>query len=322
MTTTTAPGKVILVGEHAVVYGQPAIAVPIWERFASATIVDAPAGAGCILHIPGIDLRLIVAEVPAEGREIQPLAHVARLALQSAGVSENPDWTISLESNLPIASGLGSGAALSTAMVRAIFAHVGKEVTPSEVSALVLESEKFYHGTPSGIDNAVIALGKPIYFVKDTSIEMIEVGAPQDMAAPDDALMLLIADSGITSPTRQAVEGVKMRWLAEPARYNFLFNEIGMLAEQARSAMIKRDPVRLGRILDRNHHLLLEMGVSSPEVDNLVLAARSAGVYGAKLSGAGKGGNVIALVRPRLVEHASEILRSAGAKDVFGVQLR
>jgi mevalonate kinase len=268
-----------------------------------------------------MDLRMYVADVPAEGREIQPLCHVARLALAAAGAPANPDWSITLESTIPIASGLGSGAALSAAMVRAIFAHAGKAVAPEEVSALVLESEKFYHGTPSGIDNAVIALGKPIWFVKGKQPEVIEVGETRDATVQSEPLTLLIADSGVASPTRQVVEGVKLRWIAEPARYNFLFNEIGMLAEQARSALFKDNPDRLGRIFDRNHRLLVEMGVGSPETEALIHAAHSAGVYGAKISGAGKGGNVIALVRPRQVEHASEVLLSAGAKGVIRVEL-
>lgn len=323
MTTATAPGKIILVGEHAVVYGQPAIAAPVWDRVATATITDAPAGAGCTLQVPAIDLRLFVADVPAEGREIQPLAHVARLALAAAGVSPNPDWSIVLESDLPIAGGLGSGAALSTAMVRALFAHAGKQISPEEVSALVLESEKFYHGTPSGIDNTVIALGKPIWFIKGKQVETIEIGAnaPADSVEPAEPLTLLIADSGIASPTREVVEGVKLRWVGEPARYNFLFNEIGQLAEQARAALLKRDPVRLGRIFDRNHWLLVEMGVNSPETERLVQAARTAGAYGAKISGAGKGGNIIALVRPRHAPHAAEILLDAGAKTVITTTL-
>jgi len=321
-TTTTAPGKIILVGEHAVVYGQPAIAAPVWERAATAMIVDAPDGSGCTLHVPAIDLRLYVADVPAEGREIQPLGHVARLALVAAGAPVNPDWSITLESAIPIASGMGSGAALSTALVRAIFAHASKEVSPEAVSALVYESEKFYHGTPSGIDNAVIALGKPIWFVKGKETEIIEVGVPKDAAGESEPFTLLVADSGVASPTRQVVEGIKLRWVAEPARFNFLFNEIGMLAEQARTALQKGDPLRLGRIFDRNHHLLVEMGVGSPETEALIQAAHSAGVYGAKISGAGKGGNVIVLVRPRQVEHAMEVLLSAGAREVIGVELK
>lgn len=320
-TTVTAPGKVILVGEHAVVYGQPAIAAPVWERLATATLDDAAQGAGCTLHVPAIDLHLYVADAPAEGREIQPLGYVARLALAAAGVPANPDWTITLDSAIPIASGLGSGAALSTAMVRGIFAHAGKEISPGEVSALVYESEKFYHGTPSGIDNTVIALGKPIWFVKGKEAEIIEVGAPQDAAGSSEPFTLLIADSGVASPTRQVVEGVKLRWGAEPARYNFLFNEIGMLAEQARTALFRGDPVRLGRVFDRNHRLLVEMGVGSPETEALVEAGHSAGVYGAKISGAGKGGNVIVLVRPRQAEHATEVLLSAGARGVIPITL-
>lgn len=313
ITTATAPGKIIIVGEHAVVYGQPAIAAPLTQRLATATIEDAAAGSGCTLYSP-----VMGAQVPLALAAEQPLGHVASLAIRAAQVLENPDWTISLESEIPIASGLGSGAALSAALVRAIFGHAGSEVTPQQVSALVYESEKFYHGTPSGIDNTVVALGKPIWFVKGQTPEVIEIGAPSDADGESgDPLTLLVADSGVTSPTRDAVEEVRLRWIAEPARLNFLFNEIGMLAEQARAALRKGDPVRLGRIFDRNHRLLVEMGVGSPETERLVQAARSAGAYGAKISGAGKGGNIIALVKPRHAAHAAEILLDAGAREMI-----
>ena len=124
MTTAIAPGKIILIGEHAVVYGRPAIAAPVWGLQATATILDAPPGTGCLISAPDVDLHFSLAEVGDE----QPLALVLRLALRRIGMTHIPDWQVKLHSELPIAGGLGSGAALSAALVRAIFAHTQQTI--------------------------------------------------------------------------------------------------------------------------------------------------------------------------------------------------
>ena len=189
MTTASAPGKIILVGEHAVVYGRPAIAVPLWDVTATATITERTAGVGCLLVAHDLGMRLPLAAAAPD----QPLALVVRLALVQLGQPSNPNWQIDLRSAIPVASGLGSGAALSAALVRALYQHVGRRVSPAQVSELVYESERFYHGTPSGIDNTVIAYGQPIWFIKG------EPPVPFTLTRP---LTLAIADSGIAAPTK------------------------------------------------------------------------------------------------------------------------
>ena len=161
MFLATAPGKVILVGEHAVVYGRPAIAAPVWQTVATATIAPAAPGSGCHIIAPDVGLALRLADAGDD----EPLAVVTRLALARLGITRAPDWQITLHSDIPIASGMGSGAALSTALVRAVMLGAGHAAEPAEVSDLVYESERFYHGTPSGIDNTVVAYGMPIWFV-------------------------------------------------------------------------------------------------------------------------------------------------------------
>ncbi len=283
MTTATAPGKIILTGEHAVVYGRPAIAVPVWDVVAKATIVNLASGADCVLIAPdvGLHLRLV------DATDDLPLALVARLTLARLGLPANPAWQIEVCSEIPIASGLGSGAALSAALVRAICAHAGQLASPALVSELVFESERFYHGTPSGIDNTVIAYGEPIWFVK---------GEPPLPFRPRYPFTLVIADSGIPAPTKETVGDVRRWSQAHPTRYTKLFNAIGAVAHRARQAIEQGALAELGRCFDQNQVLLEELGVSSAPLATLIHAARQAGALGAKLSGGGRGGNMIALV--------------------------
>ncbi|MEZ4663580.1 MAG: hypothetical protein R2911_39060 [Caldilineaceae bacterium] len=187
----SAPGKVILLGEHAVVYGRPAIAVPVWETTATAVITDAEPGRGAIA---ARDLGQVFPLVTPAGAEEHPFSMVTRLTLARLHLPPNPDWRIELTSTIPIASGLGSGAALSAALVRAIFATTGQNADAATVSALVYESERYFHGTPSGIDNTVIAYGAPVWFIK---------GTPPQSFTPAAPFTLAIADSGIASPTKR-----------------------------------------------------------------------------------------------------------------------
>ncbi len=108
MTTATAPGKIILAGEHAVVYGRPAIAIPVWQATAQANISDLPPGSGCRVNAPQVNINASLADLPPD----DAIALVTRLALQRLALPQPPDWEIQLHSSIPIASGLGSGAAI------------------------------------------------------------------------------------------------------------------------------------------------------------------------------------------------------------------
>ncbi|MBV7327578.1 mevalonate kinase [Chloroflexi bacterium TSY] len=307
MTTASAPGKVILFGEHAVVYGRPAIAVPVWDVTATATITQQTPGSGCIVVAHDTDQILSLAH---SGNE-EPLAVLVRLALKHLSIRRMPDWRIDLLSTIPIVSGLGSGAAVSAAIVRALFAHTGRQVQAEVVSQLVYETEKLFHGTPSGIDNTVIAHEKPVWFVKGTQPEPF---------TPVGSITLVIADSGISSPTKEAVGDVRMAWQADAVRYEELFDTIGQLVTRARSVLEQTDPARqveLGSLMNQNQEILRDIGVSSSTLDHLIQAALNAGALGAKLSGGGRGGNIIALVDEQTASPVQQALKEAGAKRVI-----
>ena len=308
MFLATAPGKVILVGEHAVVYGRPAIAAPVWQTVATATIAPAAPGSGCHIIAPDVGLALRLADAGDD----EPLAVVTRLALARLGITRAPDWQITLHSDIPIASGMGSGTALSTALVRAVMLGAGHAAEPAEVSDLVYESERFYHGTPSGIDNTVVAYGMPIWFVK---------GQPPEPFVPAQPISLAIADSGIRSPTKETVGDVRRAWSEDPARYEDIFDEIGRTVLAARHALEAGDSLELGRVMDANQTLLERLDVSSPVLATLIGAARKAGALGAKLSGGGRGGNMIALVDDRVMRPVCDALAAAGARRVIVTQI-
>jgi mevalonate kinase len=309
MTLAYAPGKVILFGEHAVVYGHPAIAVPVTEVQAQACVEPGLVGKGTVVNAPDLGRSVVLHDAADD----DPLAHIVRLALEAIGGEQDPDLIITVTSTIPVARGMGSGAAVSTAIVRALFQHYHYWLPSRGISDLVYQTEVLYHGRPSGIDNTVIAFEKPIYFVKDEGWEVFWVGVP---------FLLAIADTGIESSTREVVGDLRRRYQADTERYDPLFDQIGEIAVAARSAIEQEQCERLGHLMDQNHSLLQQLGVSCPELDRLVMAAREGGALGAKLSGAGWGGNMIALITEETRERIGMLLRLAGAVQVIITEVR
>jgi mevalonate kinase len=307
-TRSSAPGKIILFGEHAVVYGQPAIAVPVTQVKATATVDAAPTGSGLTIVASDLGERIVF----TQASQNDPLAAAAQTTLSYLSASE-PDAILTIKSAIPISSGLGSGAAVSTALTCALAKFLGHPLEPAEVGKLVYETEKIHHGTPSGIDNTVIAYEKPIYFTRGEPVERLNVGEP---------FTLLIADTGKPSPTKKIVERVRRAHKRETAHYDALFDQIGDIAAEARGAIESGDIETLGPLMDENHELLIELGVSSSPLDELVEAARLTGALGAKLSGAGQGGNVIALVEDDFAKEVTEALKEAEAARVIQTKIR
>lgn len=309
MTRAHACGKVILFGEHAVVYGWPAVAVPVSEVQAEAAVEPGTRGQGLVVEAPDLERQVIVREAGDD----EPLAHIVRKTMKAMRRDGDPDLTITVASRVPIARGMGSGAAVSAAIVRALTRHCGHWFASQAVSDLVFETEVIYHGTPSGIDNTVIAFEKPVYFVKDAMQEIFWVGEP---------FLLAIGDTGIRSSTREVVGDLRRRYEADPTRHDLLFQRIGEIADGARRAMELGEIRTLGRLMDDNHALLQELGVSCPELDRLVTAAREGGALGAKLSGSGRGGNMIALIPEETRGRVDMMLRLAGASNVIVTEVR
>ena len=225
------------------------IAVPVTQVRATATITAGQPGSGLTAGPAG--------HRPAAGRSpaghLSPLAHVAQLSSRPAWPGARARLADHLAVHHPVASGLGSGAAAATAIVRALAAAAGRQLAPAQVSALVYESETLFHGRPSGVDNTVIAYEQPVWFVR---------GQPPQPFRIAQAFTIVIGDTGIASPTRLTVGDVRAGWQAEPARFEALFDGIASIVLSARRAIEDGDVAELGPLMDANHRLLQALGVS------------------------------------------------------------
>ena len=176
------------------------------------------------------------------------------------------------------------------------------------VNALVFEVEKLHHGTPSGIDNTVIAYQQSVYFVRDEPIQLFKVATP---------FTVVIGNTGVAGSTKVAVSDVRKGWEADRAQYEAWFDQIGAIVQQARSAIETGAIDQLGPLMDQNQELLRHIDVSGPELERLIAAAKGAGATGAKLVGGGRGGNMIALVNDHNVEAVTAALKDAGAVSII-----
>jgi len=326
LVQASAPGKVILLGEHAVVYGRPAIAVPLSGLRATVTVTPGPPGSGVV-----VEARDLGRTLHADRDVADPLVVTVQNTLARLGTSDPGDLHLTIASNIPVASGLGSGAAVAVATIRALDAWFagpksgsGVEalagdsglkaplqnvrLADADVSALAYETEVLHHGTPSGIDNSVVTYEQPIVFTKARGVEPFSLGA---------SLTLVVGDTGIASPTRETVGDVRRAWQADPARYEALFDAVAEMVQAGRAAIERGDAAALGAAMRRDHALLQEMSVSCPELDALVAAAEGAGALGSKLSGGGRGGNMIALVTEESANRVAAALQAAGARRVL-----
>ena len=273
----TAPGKIILFGEHAVVYGKPAIAIPVSGMRASAW---SEPGEGK-LTINALDLN---EKIGLENKSSQ--FSVLAQALLAKTKQKEPNLTINLTSKLPQSSGMGSSAATSTAVCKALSNYLGVDLEHNQISELVFDAEKIVHGTPSGIDNTVVAYESPVYFIKGKGPLTFD---------PGSTFHLIIGDTGIEASTRETVENVRQQWEKEPNLMNGYFDEITNVTKDGKKAIEKGNKEAVGELMNKNHELLNEIGVGHPILEKLVGLTLDAGALGAKLTGGGGGGNMVAL---------------------------
>lgn len=309
--TASAPGKVILFGEHAVVYGQPAIAAPVTGVSVKVIVQAEPLQPSGSIRIesPAINFNATRAELP----EQHPLNTLFQLLEEALQISHLPAMKIRINSTLPAGAGMGSSAAVSIAMIRAISQFVGLPLPNEQVNQIAFEVEKAFHGTPSGIDNTVITYQMPIYYLRNEQPKLIHLKNP---------ITLVIANAGEAPSTAAMVAGVRQRWQQQPQHYEKIFQRIGKIVHSARQILEEGDWVELAPLMEENHQLLQAIGVSSPALDRLVKASLQSGAFGAKSTGGGGGGNIIALVSPDQAEQIARRLLNEGALHTWLTTLR
>ncbi len=302
----TAPGKIILFGEHAVVYGRPAIAAPVTPVRARASIQAAPTAPHGQVQIIARDIGLV------STLDCLPADHPLYLAIyetaHKVGVKALPALRLELTSTIPIASGLGSSAAIAAAIARALSAFLGRPLGDADISAIALRVDQRLHGAPSGIDNTVIAYSQPVFYSPGQPFERLQVGS---------AFTVVIGDTGVRTLTGAVVQDVRRRWLEAQEEYESLFDQIGEISRKARVAIEKGPIDSIGALMSQNQRLLQALDVSSPELDRLAAAALAAGAAGAKLCGGGRGGNMIALAEADSAARIAAALHEAGAVNTI-----
>ena len=306
-----APAKTILFGEHAAVYGFPAIAVPINTLSLRVSFFAKPGQAQGMWLIRNKDTgtAAFLSDLP----ESDPVRKIIRFAVSELNIQQLPAAELLLSSTIPIASGLGSSAALAVALIRGVSQFLGFNLPPQRISEMAFEMEKIQHGNPSGIDNSVIAFNQPLFYVKNQSVEFLTFKSP---------LTIVLANTGIPSLTREVVGEVRSKRESEPEKIDALLSEIGQIALKAREKLVQTDLTEVGCLLNENHVLLQQLGVSCPELDCLVDTARKTGALGAKLCGSGKGGNMIALTNPDRAESIRKALLASGAIQAITAEVK
>jgi len=298
---SAAAGKVILLGEHAVVYDRHALALPI-DAAVAAAVKDGEQGIR--LTIPDWDIQQYwtVGDDSLNGA-----AAIVELILRELDCARH-DIDIDVNARIPLGMGLGSSAAFAVAVIRAVGKYMNVRMPDDDVNELALKCEKITHGTPSGIDNHVATFAKPILFRKggDSKSEVIKLEEP---------VPLVVAASGARGNTKTMVKGVRRRYQNDESLYSNLFDNIDDIVLAGAEALKASDYERLGNLMNVCHGLLSALGVSSPELERMVGIARSAGAIGAKLTGAGGGGSIIALC-PGKVKIVSRALASAGFRII------
>ncbi len=282
-----APGKIILTGEHFVVLGAPAVAMAV-DLYAHASVRPArpgkiEVGASIPLHLPGNDVK-------NRGRSdtkrlLEPLRLAARETLDYIG-DRRSGVTLDVCCEMPVGAGLGSSASIAVAIITAVAKAKGARLAREETFKIAFGPESYLHGKPSGVDHAVSIFGGAIKFTGPNIIKPLKLKSPPHV---------LVCDTGIHRSTKKLVGAVVRKSQLRRQLFDVHLDEMREISESAVRALNRGDGEEMGALMNRNQELLVEIGVSHPKLEQLVKVARENGALGAKLTGAGGGGCIIAL---------------------------
>lgn len=292
-----APGKVILFGEHAVVHGRPAVAAAIDIGLGATAEADPD---GPILRIPSWGRDGLTVDLKGEARSRDAMGRAFAIALEASGHPPDSPIGVTFDGDLPLGIGLGSSAAFAVALLRALSDARGERLEMAALLAAAERIEKVFHGTPSGLDHTVVAHGGCLRFRRGARQTFV----PVPLARP---VPLVIAWTLREGTTRDAVGRLRSRHAAHRRLYDRLFDGMAEVAEAGVDALEAGDLESLGTLFDLNHGYLSAAGVCSPKNEAMVHLARAAGALGAKITGAGCGGAIVAVTpEPKAVVEALE----------------
>jgi len=306
----SAPAKIILLGEHFVVYGEPAIVMAIDKR----VYARVEKRNDNRLHVRSMDLNLEVffengsfrveqGDLKEARMKFEPVKQAIEKVMEKHGQHVGLD--IEINSTVPVGAGLGSSAAVIAATTAATGAILDVKLSKEDILRITYTAEKIVHGTPSGVDPAISTMGGTMLFQMDTGFKPLEVKTN---------IPLIIGDTGVERSTRVQVEKVRALVDKYPRVTEHLMKAAREIVLRAIEALKENDLETLGTMMNINHALLYGIGVSDESLEWLANAARKAGALGAKLTGAGGGGCMIALAREEKLEQVSEAIQRSGGR--------
>lgn len=309
-STKTAIGlahsKLILIGEHAVVHGQPAIAIP-FPLIGVETIIE---------YMPGpvkLDSAFYYGPIHLSPKALRGITNLIKEILDYLNIPCR-DLLIRINSSIPPGKGLGSSASVAISVIRSLFNYADQDITREELLKFANIAETYAHGSPSGIDTLAITSDTPIWFEKNHPIENIEV---------KEDLHFVVADSGQDADTRTSVQSVTNLLKKAPKKIQQKLDRIGQLTHDAKDALEKASKHFLGHLLNEAQKELEFLGVSDAVLNRLIRFARQEGALGAKLTGGGNGGCIIALAQNEVhCKQLAEKLLQFGAETVWPFVLK
>jgi hydroxymethylglutaryl-CoA reductase len=299
-----APGKIILCGEHAVVHGQPAIAATIDRGIRVAVTRRAGATDGPVLRSNNAALPLRSRPDP-DGEGPERLRHALALLRELCGERVR-ELAFSVDGAIPAGAGLGSSAALSVALVRGVHRFFGEDIDDDTLIERAFAVERVFHGNPSGVDHTTIVTGGVVAYERGVDGARAKVSS---LTLPRK-VTLVVGVAGPHAGTANAVAALRERARRHPEHYARLYDGIGALVRSARVHLEKGELGAVGELMDLNQGYLNALGVSTPAIEAMCAIARERGALGAKLSGAGGGGAVIALADDTRPDAAAELVRA------------
>jgi len=309
VAVASAPAKVILFGEHFVVYGEPAIVLAIDKRAYAKVetrqdkkLFIQSQNLGLSAFFENGNIKVEKGDIKEARIKLEPIKCAVEKVLEKAG--EKVGLNVEVNSKVPVAAGLGSSAAVAAAVAAAVGAALNIKMSKEDVFRVAFEAEKIMHGTPSGVDPAISTFGGAMLYQLDTGFKPLEVKAE---------VPLVVGNTGVERSTR--VQVAKVRELTEkyPQIVEPMMRAAREIVLQAMEALKKGDLETIGELMNINHALLYGLGVSDESLEWLVNAARKAGALGAKLTGAGGGGCMIALATKDRLDKVLEAVQKAGA---------